>query len=84
MTITYNITDLLRIAQLCDMAQIRPVSITFGDTNVSIEFTDRDSAVCFTKLFECFLAFVPQALRVLRAEMLSISFQVAAAACPLN
>ena len=49
MTITYNITDLLRIAQLCDMAQIRPVSITFGDTNVSIEFTDRDSAVCFTK-----------------------------------
>ena len=49
MTITYNITDLLLIAQLCDMAQIRPVSITFGDTNVSIEFTDRDAAVSFTK-----------------------------------
>ena len=49
MTITYNITDLSLIAQLCDMAQIRPVSITFGDTNVNIEFTDRDSAVCFTK-----------------------------------
>ena len=31
------------------MAQIRPVSITFGDTNVSIEFTDRDAAVCFTR-----------------------------------
>ena len=31
------------------MAQIRPVSIAFGDTNVSIEFTDRDAAVCFTK-----------------------------------
>ena len=49
MTITYNITDLLLVAQLCDMAQIRPVSITFGDTNVSIEFTDREAAVCFTK-----------------------------------
>ena len=31
------------------MAQIRPVSVAFGDTNVSIEFTDRDAAVCFTK-----------------------------------
>ena len=49
MTIIYNITDLLQIAIICDMAQIRPVSITFGDTNVSIEFTDRDAAVCFTK-----------------------------------
>ena len=49
MTITYNITDLLLIAQTCDMAQIRPVSITFGDTDVSIEFTDRDAAICFTK-----------------------------------
>ena len=49
MTITYNITDLSLIAQLCDMAQIRPVSVAFGDTNVSIEFTDRDAAVCFTK-----------------------------------
>ena len=42
MTITYNITDLSLIAQLCDMAQIRPVSVAFGDTNVSIEFTDRE------------------------------------------
>ena len=49
MTITYNITDLSLIAQICDMAQIRPVSVAFGDTNVSIEFTDRDDAVCFTK-----------------------------------
>ena len=49
MTITYNITDLSLISILCGMAQIRPVSITFGDTNVSIEFTDRDAAICFTK-----------------------------------
>ena len=49
MTITYNITELSEIAVICDMAQVRPVSITFGDTNVNIEFTDRDAAVCFTK-----------------------------------
>ena len=49
MTVTFNIIELSEIAFICDMAQVRPVSITFGDTNVNIEFTDRDSAVCFTK-----------------------------------
>ena len=49
MTITYNITDLSLIAQVCDLAQITPVSITFGDSNVSIEFSNRDDAVRYTE-----------------------------------
>ena len=49
MICTYTNAELSEIAQVCSMAQITPVSITFGDTNVSIEFTNRDAAVCFTK-----------------------------------
>ena len=52
LTVTYNTsTDnpLLLVAQVCDMAQITPVSITFGDSNVSIEFSNRDDAVRYTE-----------------------------------
>ena len=52
LTVTYNISgddSLSLIAQVCNMAQIRPVSITFGDGNVSIEFSNRDDAVRYTE-----------------------------------
>ena len=52
LTVTYDIsTDdpLLLVAQVCNMAQITPVSITFGDTNVSIEFSNRNDAVRYTE-----------------------------------
>ena len=52
LTVTYNTsTDnpLSLVAQVCDMAQITPVSITFGDSNVSIEFSNRDDAVRYTE-----------------------------------
>ena len=48
MICTYTNVELSEIAQVCSMAQITPVSITFGDTNVSIEFADKDDAVAFT------------------------------------
>ena len=52
LTVTYNIsTDdpLKLVAQVCGLAQITPVSITFGDGNVSIEFSNRDDAVRYTE-----------------------------------
>ena len=52
LTVTYNISGdnpLLLVAQVCDLAQITPVSITFGDTNVSIEFSNRDDAIRYTE-----------------------------------
>ena len=49
MTYTFNIIELSEVAVICSLAQVRPVSITFGDTNVSIEFTGRDDAIRFTE-----------------------------------
>ena len=49
MLCTYTNVELSEIAQVCNMAQIAPVSITFGDTNVSIEFSNRDDAVRYTE-----------------------------------
>ena len=49
MICTYTNVELSEIAQVCSMAQITPVSITFGDTNVSIEFSNRDDAVRYTE-----------------------------------
>lgn len=52
LTVTYDIDSddkLSLIAQVCNMAQITPVSITFGDNNVSIEFSNRDDAVRYTE-----------------------------------
>ena len=52
LTVTYNIsTDdpLKLVAEVCGLALITPVSITFGDGNVSIEFSNRDDAVRYTE-----------------------------------
>ena len=52
LTVTYNTsTDdpLTLVANVCNLAQITPVSITFGDSNVSIEFSNRDDAVRYTE-----------------------------------
>ena len=49
MICTYTNVELSDISQVCSMAQITPVSITFGDTNVSIEFSNRDDAVRYTE-----------------------------------
>ena len=50
--VTYDISTndpLSFVARICTMAQITPVSITFGDSNVSIEFSNRDDAVRYTE-----------------------------------
>lgn len=52
LTVTYDISTvdpLSLVAQVCNLAQITPVSITFGDSNVSIEFSNRDDAVRYTE-----------------------------------
>ena len=52
LTVTYDISDddpLSLVAQVCNMAQITPVSIAFTDNNVSIEFSNRDDAVRYTE-----------------------------------
>ena len=55
LTVTYDISGdgplptLSLIAHFCNLAQITPVNITFSDTNVSIEFSNRDDAVRYTE-----------------------------------
>ena len=52
LTVTYNNSTndpLSLVAQVCNLAQITPVSIVFGDGNVSIEFSNRDDAVRYTE-----------------------------------
>ena len=49
MICTYTNAELSEIAYVSNMAQITPVSITFGDTNVSIEFSNRHDAVRYTE-----------------------------------
>lgn len=52
LTVTYDISTvdpLSLVAQVCNLAQITPVSIVFGDSNVSIEFSNRDDAVRYTE-----------------------------------
>ena len=46
---TYTNVELSEIAQVCNMAQVTPVSITFDDANVSIEFSNRDDAVRYAE-----------------------------------
>ena len=52
LTVTYDISTvdpLSLVAQVCNLAQITPVSIVFGDGNVSIEFSNRDDAVRYNE-----------------------------------
>ena len=46
---TYTNVELSEVAQVCNLAQITPESISFGDGNVSIEFSNRDDAVRYAE-----------------------------------
>ena len=56
-TIKYDFisdNDIVAVAQICDDAGIRPLSITFNPTmydNVSVEFVDQKDAILFSEVY---------------------------------